>query len=140
MAIDLSSKVGQLRLECGDVLDLPFMSDAEYTYILSKHGDVVKDSVVDALYAILARLSLQTRERLDRLEFFGNQRFEQYVQFLKDKIAELTGQGNGRIAENIAVYAGGISAADAAAYAADTDLIQYQPPFTDTSSDTTWGW
>lgn len=136
--IDLGTAVGQLRLECGDVLDLPIMSDAEYTYILSKHNNVVADSVVDALYAILARLSMETRERLDRLEFYGNQRFEQYQKFIKDKIAELTGQGTGRIADGTQVYAGGLSKTDIANQKADTDLNQWKSPFDDCS--TTLGW
>ena len=52
--INLNTLEGQLRLETGDVSDVAVMSDAEYTYILSQHNNVVKDSVLDALYAILA--------------------------------------------------------------------------------------
>lgn len=124
--IDLNTPVGQLRLETGDVGDIVILSDDEYSYILSKHGNIVKDSVIDALYAVLARLSFKTRERLDRIEFFGNQSYEQYKTFVENKIKQLSGIGF--VANNFSVYAGGISVEDKSKYAADADLIQWRNP------------
>ena len=135
--IDLNSAVGQLRLETGDVSDIPVLSDAEYTYILSQHNDVVKDSVIDALYAVLARLSYNTDQRLDRIQFWGSQSFEQYKTFVQDKIKNLTGVGI--LANKISVYAGGISKTDAEKYSTDDDLIQFSNPF-DSCSNTTLRW
>ena len=135
--IDLNSAVGQLRLETGDISDIPVLSDAEYTYILSQHNDVVKDSVIDALYAVLARLSYNTDQRLDRIQFWGSQSFEQYKTFVQDKIKNLTGVGI--LANKISVYAGGISKTDAEKYSTDDDLIQFSNPF-DSCSNTTLRW
>lgn len=126
MAVNLATPEGQLRFEVGDTMDVPIMSDAEYTYILSKHSNIVADSVLDALYAILARMSFKTRQRLDRIEFYGNQAFEQYMKFVEDKIKQI--QGIGFVANNFNVYAGGMSKQDAANYAADSDLIQFKNP------------
>lgn len=137
MALDLNSAVGQLRLETGDISDIPVLSDAEYTYILSQHNDVVKDSVIDALYAVLARLSYNTDQRLDRIQFWGSQSFEQYKTFVQDKIKNLTGVGI--LANKISVYAGGISKTDAEKYSTDDDLIQFSNPF-DSCSNTTLRW
>lgn len=125
--INLATPEGQLRLETGDIGDLPILSDAEYTYILSKHDNIVADSVVDALYAILARLSFQTRERLDRIEFYGNQSFEQYSKFVTDKIANL--QGTNRLASNFTVYAGGLLLSDMAANNLNPDINRVVTPF-----------
>lgn len=125
--VNLNTPEGQLRLETGDVSDIPVMSDAEYTYILSQHDNIVKDSVLDALYAILARLSYKTDQRLDRIQFWGSQSYEQYKSFVEGKIKQI--QGIGIVANNFNIYAGGISKTDAAAYKADADLIQWQNPF-----------
>lgn len=125
--INLATPEGQLRLETGDVADIPILSDAEYTYILSKHGNIVADSVVDALYAILARLSFETRQRLDRIEFYGNQSFEQYSKFVTDKIANL--QGTNRLASNFSIYAGGLLLSDMAVNNANPDINRVVTPF-----------
>lgn len=134
--IDLNTSVGQLRLETGDVADVPVMSDAEYTYILSQHNNIVKDSVLDALYAILARLAYNTDQRLDRIQFWGSQSYEQYKQFVEGKIKQI--QGIGFVANNFNVYAGGLSKQDAADYKADTDLIQWKSPFDKCDDELKW--
>lgn len=131
--VDLSTPIGQLRMETGDVGDITILYDEEYSYILSKHNNSVKDSVVDALYAVLLKLSFRTRERLDRIEFFGNQSFEQYQKFVKDKIKQLSGIGI--VANNFNVYAGGISVEDAEKYKADSDIIQWRNPLENDDSD-----
>ena len=131
--IDLNTPVGQLRLETGDVGDIVILSDAEYSYILSKYGNSVKDSVIDALYAVLARLSFKTRERLDRIEYFGNQSYEQYKTFVENKIKQLN--GTGFVASNFNVYAGGISVEDAEKYKSDSDLIQWHNPLENDNFD-----
>lgn len=136
MALNLNTLEGQLRLETGDVSDVAVMSDAEYTYILSQHNNVVKDSVLDALYAILARLAYNTDQRLDRIQFWGSQSYEQYKSFVEGKIKQI--QGIGFVANNFNVYAGGISKEDAANYAADTDLVQWQNPFDKCDTELKW--
>lgn len=120
--IDLNTPVGQLRLEVMDMGDIPILDDASYTYILAQHDNVVKDSVVDALRAVQGKLAFSTRERLDRLEFYGNQTYEQYSKWVADKIKYLSGIGF--VAGGVSVYAGGVFVSDVTANLSNPDVVR----------------
>lgn len=81
--IDASTIVGKLRLRCGDIGAFQILSDEIYnqTYI-DNNNDIVQTTRLCCQY-ILGCLSFQSRSRLDVIETYGNQVFDQYLRFLK---------------------------------------------------------
>lgn len=83
MAIDPTTDIGLLRLRVGDVGDLEIFPDTVYQSALDGNdGDINRAAQLCAQY-ILARLSFSGHERLAVIEVYGNQIFDQYLQFLK---------------------------------------------------------
>jgi hypothetical protein len=70
--------------------DNEFLVDDELTYLLSKHGDNETLSTVDAAKRMLAQFAQYTREREGLIEVYGNEIFNQWQEYLKDLIKDLT--------------------------------------------------
>ena len=107
MAIDVNTPEGRIRLRVGDIQDVPILPDSIYTYYYQVNNSNENRTVVSIAYAILAALSQNTRERLDRIEYYGQEAFDNYLKFIdiliKDPRTSVTGAG---------VYCGGLSKED----------------------------
>lgn len=73
-----SQNVLKLRYELGDSNELPILSDAEYSYYLSKNEDNIRRSMIDAAKAILFKLSVRGDETVDIFSIKGSKAAEQY--------------------------------------------------------------
>lgn len=82
MAIDISTPEGMLRLRCADVGDLPYLPSAVYTQALADAGGNMPQAAKTCSIYILGLLSQKTRRRLNQLEVYGSEAFQQYKEFL----------------------------------------------------------
>lgn len=81
--IDPQTNIGKIRLRAGDWSDLEMLPDSVYQSTLDDtNNNVPKSAVIIAQY-ILAMLTRKTDRKLQQLEVFGSQVFEQYLEFLK---------------------------------------------------------
>lgn len=107
MAIDVNTPEGRIRLRVGDIQDVPILPDSIYTYYYQVNNSNENRTIVSIAYAILAALSQNTRERLDRIEYYGQEAFDNYLKFInvliKDPRTSMTIAG---------VYCGGLSKED----------------------------
>lgn len=84
--LDPTTPVGKMRLRVGDYSDLPLMPDSVYTSALSDcNNSVPKASVLVAQY-ILGMLTAQTHQKLQQIEVFGAEWFQNYLAFVKATI------------------------------------------------------
>ena len=122
-ALDLTDPLSRCRLGTADFQDLQILPDNVYEYLLEKHSDNETAVIKEAAQIILGSLSYGTRERLDRIETFGNQAFEQYLKYLKEVIKSPTGNY-----ASAGIYAGGIYVDDVLANQSDSNVIQRRLP------------
>lgn len=86
MALDPTTPVGMLRLRVGDYLDLPILPDIVYESALTEcENNLPKATILCAQY-ILASLTHSVHQRLQAIEIYSNQRYENYLSFLKTTI------------------------------------------------------
>ena len=120
--LDLTDPVDVVRLNIGDTSDLPIIQDAEIQYALdSNNGNIIAATKQSASY-VYAQLSYRGHERLDKLEFWGAEVFNNYRTFLKDIINNPIYNATGGI------YCGGIDKEDFVANANDDALVQRAAP------------
>ena len=82
MVIDPTTDLGKLRLRTGDTGDLPYLNDNIYLTTLSdSSGNLNQTARICSMY-ILAILSKDTRQRLQMVELYGNQAYDQYKSYL----------------------------------------------------------
>lgn len=82
MALDINTNVGRVRLRTGDFLALEYLPDAVYQQAIDDaSGNLPQAAKVCATY-ILGMLSHKTRRRLNQLEVYGSEAFQQYKEFL----------------------------------------------------------
>ena len=106
---------------------------------MEKHSNNETAVIKEAAQIILGSLSYGTRERLDRIETFGNQAFEQYLKYLKEVIKSPTGNY-----ASAGVYCGGVYREDFINNVTDPEVIQkpipsYDDPWYEVLTDTTYG-
>jgi len=81
--IDPTTAIGKVRLRTGDWRDLQLLSDAVVQSALTEcENNIPRASALCAQY-ILGLLSARTHRKLAQIETWGNEQFEQYVQFLQ---------------------------------------------------------
>ena len=124
MVIDPSQAVDRVRLMVGDTQDLIILSDDTYQYLLDKNNGNENAAAKESAYMILAQLSYNTRVRLDRIETYSQQAFENYLKFIKEYIKS----GTGPLAL-AGIYAAGISKTDILQNQADPDIVQRRMPW-----------
>ena len=125
MILDLSDPVHRIRLAVADTADpLVFPQDEVYQGILDKNNGNESATIKEMAGYILGQLAYGTRQRLDRIETYGHQAFEQYLKFLNDVIRS---QKSGMSLAGI--YAAGISIADIEANQSDPDIVQRRMPW-----------
>ena len=86
MVIDPTTSIGKLRLRVGDHSDLPFLPDEVYYSTLSDCNENIPRATSIIAQYILAILSQKTHRKLNQLEIWGNETFQQYIQFIKTTI------------------------------------------------------
>jgi len=131
-----SSATDRIRLNVGDTdTSLEYLSDAEYTYLLTKNSSNELNASIEAARIILFHLSRFTRERAGLIEVYGSERFKQY----KDALLEWL--NNPSLNSVVAVpYAGGISVEDMQANADNRDRVNSVPYIGITDSLTLYGY
>lgn len=110
------SEIEQVRLNTGQDDDFNFLSDAEIQHLLDTYGSV-RVATLQAARIILFKLSRQTHEKVELLEIWGNQAFDNYLRSLK----MLLNDSQFSDSSTATPYAGGISKSDIAANLADVD-------------------
>ena len=112
-------QIQALRYELADTdTSLPYLSDSEYTYFLTKNNDSHRRAMVDCAKTILLKLSMRGDESVDIFSIKGSKVAEQYrlalQLFLRDP--------NLNPALTMAqAYAGGVSRSDMQANEEDED-------------------
>lgn len=82
MALDPTSNIGKLRLRVADYSDLPLLPDSVYESTFNdNNGNLPKTAKVIATY-ILGMLSHKTHRKMNQLEVWGAEAFNNYRQFL----------------------------------------------------------
>lgn len=106
-----TNTIDEIRLIVGDIWDdIEMLSNADYQYFLDRNGGNVRRAALDAIRAILFKLTRMTRERTGDIEVYGGDWFNNYRKAL------LLILQNPDAAISLAVpYAGGISKLDMSA-------------------------
>lgn len=111
--------VQSIRYELGDTdVNFPIMSDAEYTYFLTKNDNSVRRASLDAAKSIMLKLSMRTDETVDLFSIKGATAAKNYIAALQAYVK------NPELNQSLQVlqgYAGGISKADMLANDANSD-------------------
>jgi len=111
--------VQSIRYELGDTdVNFPIMSDAEYTYFLTKNDNSVRRASLDAAKSIMLKLSMRTDETVDLFSIKGAAAAKNYIAALQAYVK------NPELNQSLQVlqgYAGGISKADMQANDANLD-------------------
>jgi len=82
---DPTNPIDRIRLKVGDTDNHnEYLDDRWYTYYLSSTNGNEVIASIEIAKAILVRFTGHTREVVDQVEIYGNQRFEQYLKWLKD--------------------------------------------------------
>lgn len=102
--------IQDLRYELGDTsVEFPIMTDAEYTYFLTKNSNALHRSAMDAAKSIMLKLSMRTDETVDIFSIKGASAAKNYMQALQMYIKN---PDLNAMYEKVQGYAGGISKED----------------------------
>ena len=111
--------IQDLRYELGDTsAEFPIMSDAEYTYFLTKNSNALQRSAMDAAKSIMLKLSMRGEETVDIFSIKGSAAAKNYMQALQMYIKN---PDLNAMYDKVQGYAGGISKADMQANDANLD-------------------
>lgn len=124
--IDLSTAVGRIRAAIGDWVDPVILDDAAISQVYANSGSNENQAIRTCAFYILGTLSRNTRERVDRIEWYGSESFKNYLSYIEKVI---TNPSSGLPGMSIGgIYAGGISKEDFTTNTADGDIIQKEIP------------
>jgi hypothetical protein len=84
--LDPTTNIGKLRLRLGDWMEIEWLPDSVYESTLADTGNNLPKSAIILAQYILAILTRKTDRKLQQLEVYGSQVFQQYFQFLKDTV------------------------------------------------------
>lgn len=120
--LDLNDPVDVVRLNIGDTSDVQTLQDAEIQFALdANNGNIAAATKQSAMY-VLAKLSYGGHERLDKLEFWGSEVFNNYLAFIKQVI------NNPVFAGTAGVYVAGMDIEDTRNNKLDTTVVQHKLP------------
>lgn len=122
MTIDLTEATDRVRLNCGDTSDLPYLDTATYQYCLDSNDANENAATRMAAQLILAQLSYGSHQRLDKIEQWGSEAFENYLKYIKQVIT------NPMYASIAGIYVAGMLKDDVAANNTDTTIVQHKLP------------
>ena len=119
--------ISACRTEVGDVvIELPILTDSEYTYFLEKNSENIRRASLDAAKTILLKLSLNSKDSVvDVLSIKTSMQADQYRKALQlyIKSPELNGMYS-----TVTAWAGGISKSDMQANVDNLDNNAVLPP------------
>jgi len=121
--IDLTSAIGRIRMSVGDSLDIPIMADQQYQDLLDANAQNENAVIQISASYILMMMAHNTRARLDRMETYGNQAFENYLKALKETIRN---PAYGTVVGGI--FSAGLYVQDVLDNQADTTIVQRRLP------------
>lgn len=112
-----NNPIDRIRLNVGDIWDdMEYLTDADYQYFLDAADGNERRATMDAVRAILFKLTRMTRERTGDIEVYGGDWFNNYMKALQLILKDPN------ISISLAVpYAGGISKSDMQANRCDPD-------------------
>lgn len=112
-----NNPIDRIRLNVGDIWDdMEMLADADYQYFLDAANGNERRATMDAVRAILFKLTRMTRERTGDIEVYGGDWFNNYMKALQLILKDPN------ISISLAVpYAGGISRSDMQANRCDPD-------------------
>lgn len=117
---DPCNPLDRIRLLVGDTSEVnEYLADQWYVYFLQKNQDNETLASIEAAKAILSRFTSHTREKVDQVELWGNDKFNNYLIWLKDYIENPSISG----LQSPVPYAGGISESDMQANRNNTDNV-----------------
>ena len=116
--IDPSVAEDRIRLACGDTSDIPYLTDDIYTYCLATQNNNEPAAIRMAAQMILAQLAYGSHQRLDKIEQWGSEAYQNYLSYIKQVIANPSYNALG------GVFVGGMNLADVQANIQDTTIVQ----------------
>ncbi len=82
---DPNRDIDRVRTVVGDTsTSNEFLTDDWYTYYLTQNSSNETLAAIAAAKSILSKFTANTRAKLDQLEVYDNQQFDQYLQWLKE--------------------------------------------------------
>ena len=123
--IDLSTDVGKVRMAIADVIDPVVFSDAVIQQGLTNNNNDVNLTIKQFASYMLGQLSLNTDERLDKLQFYGSQKFAQYLKYLTTVINSANTPLNTVVAQ---IYFSGVDKADVVENKRDPTVVHIPEP------------
>lgn len=106
---DPNNPIDRVRLTVGDVDTInEYLSDNWYQYFLTKNSNNEILASIDCAKAILAHFTSNGHEKIDQVEIWGKDQFDNYLKWLKDFIENPSLSG----IRSPVPYAGGISKSD----------------------------
>lgn len=119
--------ISACRTEVGDVvIELPILTDSEYTYFLTKSSENIRRASLDAAKTILLKISLNSKDSVvDVLSIKTSMQADQYRKALQlyIKSPELNGMYS-----TVSAWAGGISKSDMQSNIDNLDNNAVLPP------------
>lgn len=137
--IDMTEPVGRVRLAIADYSDPVVLPDETIQIVLDKHNGNETATIKECAGYILGSLCLKGHVRIEKMEIWGSDVFNNYLKYLDKVINSPTGAY-----ATAGIYAGGTSKSDMAANWADPDVVQhpipsYDSPWYNLLDDTTYG-
>lgn len=123
--LDLSTAVDRVRLTIADYNDPEILPDDTITYVLTKNSNNETAAAKECAIYILGALSHSGHQRLDRIEIWGSDRFNQYLTYLKQYINSPTSALN-----PVGFYVAGVDKQDVVDNILDSSVIQTRLPIT----------
>lgn len=106
---DPNNPIDRVRMLVGDTdPQNEYLSDQWYIYFLDKSSNNETLAAISAAKSILVKFTSNTREKVDQVEIWGNEQFQNYLDWLKDFIENPSLSG----LRSPTPYAGGISKSD----------------------------
>lgn len=123
--IDLSTDIGKVRMAIADVIDPVVFSDAVIQQGLTNNNNDVNLTIKQFASYMLGQLSLNTDERLDKLQFYGSQKFAQYLKYLTTVVNSTNSALNTTVAQP---YFSGVDKEDVVANKCDPTVVHIPEP------------
>lgn len=123
--IDLSTPVGRIRAAIGDWRDPITLSDDVIEQTLANCDGNENRAITTCAFYILAILAPQGHERLDRIEIWGSDAFNNYLKYVEKVI---TNPAGGLGVGSAGIYAGGVDKEDFYNNLTDSTVINKRIP------------
>lgn len=116
--IDPTVATDRIKLAVGDVSDIPYLTEEIYQYCLDIQNNNEPAATRMAAQMILAQLAYGSHQRLDKIEQWGSESFNNYLTYIKQVISNPSLNATG------GVYVGGMNLVDVQANIQDTTIVQ----------------